>query len=126
MFAETPDLIQALVQEGTGTHADVFKRVSAAYPYGVRFGTGTPATRWSYDSARASTTRSTQPEERRARNAPNSPSRAKRRRHDADIRQTVRKLVLSGFLRGVGDLRIAHDPHRWIRTGPASVVAGGC
>ena len=61
MFTETPDLIQALVQEGTGIHADVFKRVSAAYPYGVRL---SPGTRWSYDSARASTTRSTQPEER--------------------------------------------------------------
>jgi hypothetical protein len=36
MYTETPDLIQALVQEGTGIHADVFKRVSAAYPYGVR------------------------------------------------------------------------------------------
>jgi len=34
MYTETPDLIQALVQEGTGIHADVFKR--AAYPYGVR------------------------------------------------------------------------------------------
>ena len=40
-------------------------------------------------------------------------------------KQTVRKLGLSGFLRGVGDVRIAHDPHRRIRTGPASVVAGG-
>ena len=36
MYTETPDLIQALVQEGTGIHADVFKRVNAAYPYGVR------------------------------------------------------------------------------------------
>ena len=36
MFTETPDLIQGLVQEGTGIHADVFKRVNAAYPYGVR------------------------------------------------------------------------------------------
>ena len=43
----------------------------------------------------------------------------------AYIKQTVRKLGLSGFLRGVGDVRIAHDPHRRIRTGPASVVAGG-
>ena len=32
MFTETPDLIQGLVQEGTGIHADVFKRVNAAYP----------------------------------------------------------------------------------------------
>ena len=40
MFTETPDLIQALVQEGTGTHADVFKRVDAAYPYGVRLWDG--------------------------------------------------------------------------------------
>jgi hypothetical protein len=36
MFTETPDLIQGLGQEGTGIHADVFKRVNAAYPYGVR------------------------------------------------------------------------------------------
>jgi hypothetical protein len=36
MFAWTPDLIQTLVQEGTGIHADVFKQVDAAYPYGVR------------------------------------------------------------------------------------------
>ena len=51
MFTETPDLIQALVQEGTGIHADVFKRVNAAYPYGIRLWDGTPATRWSYDFA---------------------------------------------------------------------------
>ena len=43
----------------------------------------------------------------------------------AKILQTVRKLVLSGFLRGVGDVRIAHGPHRRIRTGAASAVAGG-
>ena len=36
MFIETPDLIQALEQDGTGIRADVFKRVNAAYPYGVR------------------------------------------------------------------------------------------
>jgi hypothetical protein len=36
MFTWTPDLIQTLVQDGTGIHADVFKRVDAAYPYGVR------------------------------------------------------------------------------------------
>ena len=36
MFIETPDLIQALEQDGTGIHADVFKHVNAAYPYGVR------------------------------------------------------------------------------------------
>ena len=36
MFTWTPDLIQTLVQEGTGIHADVFKRVNAAYPYGVK------------------------------------------------------------------------------------------
>ena len=36
MFIETPDLIQALEQDGAGIHADVFKRVDAAYPYGVR------------------------------------------------------------------------------------------
>jgi hypothetical protein len=40
MFTETPDLIQALVQEGTGIHADVFKRVNAAYPYGIRLWDG--------------------------------------------------------------------------------------
>ena len=28
MFIETPDLIQALEQDGTGIHADVFKRVA--------------------------------------------------------------------------------------------------
>src|SRR5271166_5946811 len=43
-------------------------------PTGAGFGTRTPATRWRYDSARASTTRSTQPEERRSPNAPNAPS----------------------------------------------------
>jgi hypothetical protein len=36
MFTETPDLIQTLEQDGTGIHADVFKRVDAAYPYGVK------------------------------------------------------------------------------------------
>ena len=36
MFTSTPDLIQTLLQEDTGIHADVFKRVNAAYPYGVR------------------------------------------------------------------------------------------
>jgi len=36
MFIETRDLIQALEQDGTGIHADVFKQVSATYPYGVR------------------------------------------------------------------------------------------
>ena len=36
MFTETPNLIQTLEQEGTGIHADVFQRVNAAYPYGVR------------------------------------------------------------------------------------------
>ena len=36
MFTWTPGLIQTLVQEDTGIHADVFKRVNAAYPYGVR------------------------------------------------------------------------------------------
>ena len=36
MFIDTPDLIQALEQDGAGIHADVFKRVNAAYPYGVR------------------------------------------------------------------------------------------
>ena len=36
MFAETSDLIQALEQDGAGIHADVFKLINAAYPYGVR------------------------------------------------------------------------------------------
>jgi hypothetical protein len=36
MFTETPDLIQTLEQDGTGIHADVFERVDAAYPYGVK------------------------------------------------------------------------------------------
>jgi hypothetical protein len=36
MFTETPDLIQTLEQDGTGIHADVFKRVDTAYPYGVK------------------------------------------------------------------------------------------
>jgi hypothetical protein len=39
--------------------------------------------------------------------------------------QTVRKLTLSGFLRGVGHVRITHDAHRRIGTRPASVAAGG-
>jgi len=36
MFIGTPDLIPALKHDGTGIHADVFKRVNAAYPYEVR------------------------------------------------------------------------------------------
>jgi hypothetical protein len=32
----TPHLIQARMQEGAGIHADVFKRVNAAHPLGVR------------------------------------------------------------------------------------------
>ena len=36
MFTWTPGLIQTLVQEDTGIHADVFERVNPAYPYGVR------------------------------------------------------------------------------------------
>src|SRR6202042_636716 len=48
-------------------------------PTGLGFGTRTLATRWTYDSARASTTRFTQPEERCAPNAQAaSPSRAER------------------------------------------------
>ncbi len=43
----------------------------------------------------------------------------------AKFKQTVRKVGQSGFLRGVGHVRITHDSHRRIRTGPASVVAGG-
>jgi hypothetical protein len=58
MTRETPDLIQALVQEDTAFNADVFKRV--------------------FNTAIASKRRSTQPEERRNPNATNAPSRAKR------------------------------------------------
>ena len=36
MFIETPDLVQTLEQDGTGIHADVFKRLNPSYPYGVR------------------------------------------------------------------------------------------
>jgi hypothetical protein len=36
MITETPDLIQVLVQEGTGIHADVFKRVQSRLSHGVR------------------------------------------------------------------------------------------
>jgi hypothetical protein len=36
MFTSTPDLIQTLVQEDTGIHADVFKRVNPTSPYEVR------------------------------------------------------------------------------------------
>jgi hypothetical protein len=36
MFTWTSGLIQTLVQEDTSVHADVFKRVNAAYLYGVR------------------------------------------------------------------------------------------
>jgi hypothetical protein len=36
MFTWTRGLIQTLVQEDTGIHADVFKRVNAAYPYEIR------------------------------------------------------------------------------------------
>jgi sugar lactone lactonase YvrE len=43
----------------------------------------------------------------------------------AKITQTVRKLALSGFLRGIGHVRITHDSHRRIGTRPASVAAGG-
>ena len=74
MFTWTPDLIQTLVQESTGIHADVFKRVNAAYPYGVRLWDEDTGNTLEVDSARASTTRSTQPEERRCPNAPNAPS----------------------------------------------------
>jgi hypothetical protein len=40
VFTETPDFIQALMQEGTAIHTDVFKRGNAAYPYGVRLWDG--------------------------------------------------------------------------------------
>ena len=135
MFTETPDLIQALVQEGTGVHADVFKRVDAAYPYGVRLWDGRPATRWRCDSARASTTRSTQPGERRARNAPNAPSRAKSGRHDGGSIRLTRSsrlgLVRIGLLtkwplfadivEEVRGNQSFHALERWIRLkgGPA-------
>ena len=34
----------------------------------------------------------------------------------ANIKQTVRKVDLSGFLRGAGHVRITHGSHRRIRT----------
>ena len=83
MFTETPDLIQGLVQEGTGIHADVFKRVSAAYPYWVRL--------WDADTGNTLDVRLLQEPRRRdllsrrsdvLPNAPNLPSRVKRGRHD--------------------------------------------
>ena len=43
----------------------------------------------------------------------------------AMLLQTVRKLALSGFLCGIGHVRIAHDSPRRIGTRPASVAAGG-
>ena len=43
----------------------------------------------------------------------------------AQVKQTVRKLALSGFLCGIGHVRIAHDSPRRIGTRPASVAAGG-
>src|SRR5208282_2963788 len=46
-------------------------------PTGSGFGTRTQATRWRYDSARASTTRFTQPEERCAPNAQAASPRAR-------------------------------------------------
>ena len=92
-------------------------------PTGSGFGTGTPATRWSYDSARASTTRSTQPEERRARNAPNAPSRAKRRRHDGNIRKSFlrpRSLIwaLSDLTPAASLAVVISNPFRYFNSSP--------
>ena len=42
-----------------------------------------------------------------------------------ELRQTLRKPCLSGTLRGVGEVRMAHDSHRRIGRGLASVVAEG-
>ena len=36
IFTWTPDIIQTLVQDDTGIHADVFRRDSPAFPFGVR------------------------------------------------------------------------------------------
>ena len=69
MFIETPDLIQALEQDGAGIHADVFKRVNAAYPYGVRLWDEDTGNTLEIRLCRVSTTRFTQPEERCAPNA---------------------------------------------------------
>ena len=84
MFTWTLGLIQTRVQEDTGVHADVFKRVNAAYPYGVR--------PWDEDTGntfevlcRSLATRSTQPEERRSPNAsyaPNAPSPSRPNRNE--------------------------------------------
>ena len=88
MFTETPDLIQGLVQDGTGIHADVFKRVNAAYPYGVRL--------WDADTGNTLELRlckSLDDAIYSARGAmflptrPNAPARAKRGRHDRGIRK---------------------------------------
>jgi hypothetical protein len=35
IFTWTPDIIQTLVQDDTGIHADVFRRDSPAFPFGV-------------------------------------------------------------------------------------------
>ena len=62
------------------------KRVNAAYPYGVRlWDAWTPATRWTYDSARASTTQIYLA--RGGESPTNAPSRAKRGPHDGGIRK---------------------------------------
>ena len=88
MFTETPNLIQALEQDGTGIHADVFKRLNAAYPYGVRLWGGDTGNTLelqlckSLDDAIYSARGATRPQR-----APRA-SRAKRRRHDGDIRKS--------------------------------------
>ena len=91
MFTETPDLIQGLVQEGTGIHADVFKRVNATYPYGVRL--------WDADTGNTLDVRLCKSlddaiysaggvmSSQRAQRA----SRAKRGRHDGGIRKPFRE-----------------------------------
>ena len=83
MFTEIPDLIQGFVQEGTGIHADVFKRANATYPYGVRL--------WDKDTGNMLEVRLCKSLDdaiysARGAMSPNAPSRAKRGRHDGGIR----------------------------------------
>jgi hypothetical protein len=69
MFIETPDLIQALERMAAAFMPTSSNALTPPIPTESGFGTKTQATRWRYDSARASTTRLTQPEERCAPNA---------------------------------------------------------
>ena len=69
------------------------KRVNAAYPNGVRLLGRGHRQHGRYDFARASTTRSTQPEERRSPNARNAPSREEERRPCEDIAFLLQRAV---------------------------------